>query len=150
MNTPWGASDYREQTPVPGVTFYGTPSHGGYHVTGPALDRIPAQFRESKYTPGYPGWFEEDCDWAIVAVFIPEAFPVPPHDGCTDGYRHVSPIDRRPSVLPCDLCAPQDLARLTLERYRPEVLAYRAGLVVLASDSATMTGPIPRSEGAAM
>lgn len=93
VHTPWGVADSVEVA-GDGVVFYGTPSHGGYHVTGAALERIPPQFREASCAPGWFGWFEEDVDWAIVAVYFPEYFP--------------------PDA--------QDHARATLERYRPAVL----------------------------
>ena len=89
--TPWGKPDSAVRV-SPDVIRYDTPSHGGYHVTGSALDRIPAQFRDG--FAGY-GWFEEDCDWAIVAWFLPELFPA----------------------------EAQDVARATLEHFKPEVLA---------------------------
>lgn len=53
------------------MSFYSTPSHGGYRVTGASLERIPEKYR--RMFAG-PGWFEEDCDWAIVAFFLPELF----------------------------------------------------------------------------
>jgi len=48
--------------------WYGTPSHGGAHVS-PTLNALihDAWRRED-------GWYEEDCDWAIVAFHFPKAF----------------------------------------------------------------------------
>lgn len=66
--TPWGMSDYEEPI-APGVIFYGTPGHGGFHLDAKTNKRIPHIFR----TEG--GWYEEDCEWAIVAYFMPELFP---------------------------------------------------------------------------
>ena len=71
MMTPWGLAD-EVRVLAPGVIDVYTPSHGGIHVTGDALKRIPLYAR-SRSCAG-PEWYEEDCDWAIVARFIPEAF----------------------------------------------------------------------------
>ncbi len=68
--TPWGPADSREVY-SPEVSFYSTPSHGGFRVTGASLKRIPSKYRAGL---GNPGWFEEDCDWAIVAFFNPSLF----------------------------------------------------------------------------
>jgi hypothetical protein len=68
MRTPWGASDYTKAY-TEDIVFYGTPSHGGFRVEGRTIDRIPADHQTTM--SGY-GWYEEDCDWAIVAWFIPE------------------------------------------------------------------------------
>src|SRR3990172_9045469 len=69
--TPWGMADSREIY-SPDVSFYSTPSHGGFRVSGKSLNRIPAKFQSTRYVPR--GWYEEDCDWAIVAFFLPELF----------------------------------------------------------------------------
>lgn len=67
MRTPWGTSDSHE-TIAPGIVFYSTPSHGGYHVS-PALNRT---MPESLRIDG--GWYEEDCDWARVPLAFPGHF----------------------------------------------------------------------------
>ncbi|MEQ8285731.1 hypothetical protein [Thalassospira sp.] len=67
VHTPWGIADHCREY-AEGITFYGTPSHGGFKLSPerlaamhPAL-RVPA------------GWFEEDCEWAKVAFAFPECF----------------------------------------------------------------------------
>lgn len=73
-DTPWGRAQHIEEL-VPGqVWSVSTAGHGGLYVTGDALQRIPQSFRLATFTRS-PQWYEEDCDWAIVARFIPEAFP---------------------------------------------------------------------------
>lgn len=64
--TPWGMSDYEREI-IPGVTFYGTPSHGGIHVTGSPYAYMTAEAREFaiKWTND-PHWYEEDCATAYV------------------------------------------------------------------------------------
>jgi hypothetical protein len=71
--TPWGVHDYRKQVCL-GLWFVSTPSHGGYYVEPQLLPRIPEVFRKATFTR-LEAWYEEDVDWAIVAKFIPEAFP---------------------------------------------------------------------------
>ena len=66
--TPWGASDYQERI-APGIIFYGTPSHGGYHLSPTLQARMPECLRIES------GWYEEDCDWARVPVAFPSSFP---------------------------------------------------------------------------
>lgn len=71
LMTPWGPAedcwDYG-----PGITDYSTAGHGGFHVTGNALERIPGELRASEFSPY--GWFEEDVDAQIVVVCFPELF----------------------------------------------------------------------------
>ncbi len=71
MNTPWGISDSK-QTIARGLSFVGTPSHGGFavadgyarkHLSGAALLRGN---RKGSYY-----FFEEDCDAYIILLEIP-------------------------------------------------------------------------------
>lgn len=66
-STPWGASQmatvYAE-----GVTSHMTAGHGGFHLSMERNLRIDPSLR--KETP----WYEEDAEWAIVAVTFPELF----------------------------------------------------------------------------
>lgn len=89
MRTPWGYSDSKEPTSNPDVTFYGTPSHGGFHVKGKALDRIPPEYHVG--FAGETGWYEEDCDWAIVARFFPELFTAEEREHAENTIRHYHP-----------------------------------------------------------
>ena len=65
MRTPWGLSDYEEDYGA-GIKFYETPHHGGFRVPAALNARVPEYLRRAS------GWYEEDCDWAIVARFFPE------------------------------------------------------------------------------
>ncbi len=71
--TPWGVPDLAVGTGIPGLTFYGTPSHGGYYLRpgSPAEARVPEPARI------VDGWYEEDAEWAILGYYLPEAFPHP-------------------------------------------------------------------------
>jgi len=69
--TPWGIADFATSF-GPGVTFYTTPSHGGFFVATP--DAMPESLR--KRSDRYCGfqWYEEDCEAALVVVAHPELF----------------------------------------------------------------------------
>lgn len=71
MKSPWGAIETMTEI-APGIVQVTTPSHGGIHVSPERLAKMPEELRATPYSAG--GWFEEDCDWALVAVCFPEAF----------------------------------------------------------------------------
>ncbi|NTE56591.1 hypothetical protein G6M78_16065 [Agrobacterium tumefaciens] len=66
-STPWGASQmaviYAE-----GVVAHMTAGHGGFHLSAGRNARIHPVLR--KHMP----WYEEDCEWAIVAISFPDLF----------------------------------------------------------------------------
>jgi len=66
-STPWGMSDQKKRIAV-GIMFYGTPSHGGFHVSAKKNELIPSYFRSKD------GWYEEDTEWAFVALSFPQYF----------------------------------------------------------------------------
>ena len=73
-STPWGVSDHQE-TVMPGLVFHSTPSHGGYGLE-PRLNALVLQrFPGFRTFCGQAGWYEEDCDWAAVALTFPQCFP---------------------------------------------------------------------------
>jgi len=65
--TPWGMSD-SQHTYAPGIIFYSTPGHGGIHLDEEHNNKMPSKLRNAD------GWYEEDCEWAKVALIFPEAF----------------------------------------------------------------------------
>lgn len=65
--TPWGYADTSEKY-IRGINWYSTPSHGGFHVC-PTLNATVPDYMRCK-----DGWYEEDCDWCIVAIIFPHAF----------------------------------------------------------------------------
>ncbi|MDD5060740.1 MAG: hypothetical protein PHN44_00470 [Candidatus Marinimicrobia bacterium] len=67
MQTPWGQSDYRVKI-ADGIVSHNTPSHGGIHVEAQLNSLIPDYMRNES------GWYEEDCEWAVVAVVFPQVF----------------------------------------------------------------------------
>lgn len=66
-STPWGglqmAVVYAE-----GVVAHMTSGHGGFHLSADRNAKVHPLLR--KDTP----WYEEDCEWAIVAVSFPDLF----------------------------------------------------------------------------
>lgn len=68
-HSPWG--DVQNATELaPGIWQSSTASHGGILLS-------PERWQDMtvKGTPySHDGWYEEDCDWAYVAVRFPEAF----------------------------------------------------------------------------
>lgn len=66
-NTPWGVADYSEII-ARGIVSYSTPSHGGIHVSPTLQNEMPEVLRVES------GWYEEDCDWCLVAVAFSQYF----------------------------------------------------------------------------
>lgn len=90
MRTPWGDSDY-EREYADGITFYGTPSHGGFHLSverelelDMKLAAVGLTAREARM--GYPkSWYEEDCSalavvWAWYPLFEDDSNQLASHE----------------------------------------------------------------------
>lgn len=67
-SSPWGQIDCATQI-APGIIRVSTPSHGGIWVAPELRRRI-----DSRWLERASAWFEEDCEWAIVAHSFPEEF----------------------------------------------------------------------------
>lgn len=65
--TPWGPSQTTERC-GPGIMFYTTAGHGGFHVAPTLQATMPDALRLKA------GWYEEDCDWARVVLAFPQYF----------------------------------------------------------------------------
>ncbi len=73
-STPWGQADQIEQIGE-GIYFASTPSHGGYFVPSSLLPAIPEQRQQrALYWSQSRNWYEEDCEWASVALAFPHLF----------------------------------------------------------------------------
>ena len=59
--SPWGQVDY-QRTIIEGIISVGTPSHGGIKLSAKRQAQMPDYMRSDD------GWYEEDCDWALVYV----------------------------------------------------------------------------------
>lgn len=77
--TPWGLADNVEPV-ADGIAFVSTPSHGGYLLSGAALEQMPAYFKAATFGNVGPRWYEEDCDWAMVALAFPQHFKADAYD----------------------------------------------------------------------
>ena len=78
VQTPWGPADFATEY-APGLVLYSTPGHGGFHVSAEWLAQMPEPYRSTvpftqRHGRSGPGWYEEDCDWAIVALSFPQFF----------------------------------------------------------------------------
>lgn len=65
--TPWGPSQTSDKI-APGIMNYTTAGHGGVHVSKKRLAAMPEYLRREK------GWYEEDCEWTLVALAFPQFF----------------------------------------------------------------------------
>lgn len=72
MYTPWGNSQ-NSTVLADGITSVDTASHGGYHLDDKANAKVKMLFPDFRPFAG-EHWYEEDCDWAIVALAFPELF----------------------------------------------------------------------------
>lgn len=70
--TPWGEADHVEHI-ADGITRYSTPGHGGYGLSAARLASMPPALRAVPTWAGR-GWYEEDVDWALVALAFPDHF----------------------------------------------------------------------------
>ena len=74
MPTPWGMGKITEHYSED-LDFVSTPSHGGFKVGQSLLKAIPIEWRQASFNrQGIRGWFEEDCDWCMVALSFPGFF----------------------------------------------------------------------------
>lgn len=83
-STPWGRSQgslsYAE-----GVVCHSTASHGGFHLVAARNQRVDPLLRNRD------GWYEEDGEWAKVALTFPELFTDREREGATRLLRNFEP-----------------------------------------------------------
>lgn len=70
--SPWGKPQH-QQLIAEGIVTLSTAGHGGYHLSDERMAQFQQLFPEFDTWAGGP-WFEEDEDWAAVAVAFPEHF----------------------------------------------------------------------------
>jgi hypothetical protein len=84
---------------APGIVSVSTPSHGGIHLSSERIAEMPKPLQDfvpfRRPQSGLGQWFEEDCDWSVVALAFPQFF--------------------KPSDI--------ESAHKTLKRYKPEIYA---------------------------
>lgn len=77
VETPWGTAQHVTEI-APGIVSYSTASHGGIHLSDERIADMPAALQEfvpfGGPQPGPGRWFEEDCDWSVVALAFPQFF----------------------------------------------------------------------------
>lgn len=66
-SSPWGGVQGGDEL-APGIWMVHTAGHGGIKLSAERNRLVPDYMRAEG------GWYEEDCDWAIVAVVFPEPF----------------------------------------------------------------------------
>jgi hypothetical protein len=72
--TPWGRPDSVTKL-AEGIYAVSTPSHGGIYLDEKANALMPMQWQLGTFRQlGCHGWYEEDCDWSLVAIIHPYAF----------------------------------------------------------------------------
>ena len=71
--TPWGPAQTSKEI-ASGIVRHDTASHGGYYVSPERVAEMPKPLRDFKPWAG-SNWYEEDCDWCIVALAFPQFFP---------------------------------------------------------------------------
>ena len=76
IETPWGPAE--DVTNIAdGIDFISTAGHGGYRLSLTRVMEMPEPYRSYEPFCGRAGWYEEDCDWCVVALAYPQFFP--PH-----------------------------------------------------------------------
>ncbi|MGE3370837.1 MAG: hypothetical protein AB7I79_18920 [Rhizobiaceae bacterium] len=66
-HTPWGTSQGATVF-AEGVVCHSTAGHGGFHLAGDRNAKVGSRLRNAN------GWYEEDAEWAIVAITFPDLF----------------------------------------------------------------------------
>jgi hypothetical protein len=70
--SPWGQVQSSTAIGTTGIYKVETSEHGGLFVPNDLLETMPAALRTNVYGRG--NWFEEDCEWALVALAFPAQF----------------------------------------------------------------------------
>lgn len=83
-STPWGSSQLATSY-GPGVIYHSTAGHGGFHLSADRNRLVdPALRRDSP-------WYEEDNEWAIVALTFPDLFTAYERKCADETIRHSWP-----------------------------------------------------------
>ena len=74
VTTPWGVSNGAGEQIAPGIVWYDTAGHGGFHLSPERHAAVKQRFPDFTTFGGDGPWYEEDCDWAVVVFTFPEQF----------------------------------------------------------------------------
>jgi len=74
-HSPWGTIDSVEEL-ADGITFVGTPGHGGIRLGPERIDEMPEPYRRFQSRHAKPPFYEEDCDWAVPVLAFAEEVPI--------------------------------------------------------------------------
>lgn len=127
--TPWGVADHVVAlNPERTVLRVGTPSHGGIGVhasvnIAPHLLRYAINAEST--SPDEWRWFEEDCNWALVALALPDLFTPEQRESAEATVRNWCPdaweahFGRRPSAEESSRIRELELAERLKNHFRP-------------------------------
>jgi hypothetical protein len=83
-STPWGPAQGIKIIDF-GITNVSTAGHGGIKLSFERNEKMPEYMRNSS------GWYEEDAEWAKVAVVFPQSFDSKTVDAAIDTFRNWHP-----------------------------------------------------------
>lgn len=69
VRCPWGEPDLITRY-ADGILRVITPGHGGFYLSNERLKQMP----EALFEAANGRWFEEDCEWCLVALSFPDEF----------------------------------------------------------------------------
>ena len=72
-SSPWGSIQHRTEI-APGIVSVTTAGHGGIWLSPDRQAVVAAAFPGFVPFVGEGAWYEEDCDWAIVALIFHQFF----------------------------------------------------------------------------
>jgi hypothetical protein len=71
-DTPWGKAQTTEAI-TDGMIAYTTAGHGGIKLSEERFERMPEPYKSVAPFAGRL-WYEEDADWALVALAFPDDY----------------------------------------------------------------------------
>ena len=86
MRTPWGESQGVTEV-YPGILSVSTSSHGGYKLDRKRNSQVDEVWRKAG------GWYEEDCEWAIVALTFKSEFSAETVEGAVRTLKNWLPVE---------------------------------------------------------
>ncbi len=117
-STPWGPGQY-VKTFARGVAEIGTAGHGGLRVSrGLALRTMRKEILACAIERRDYFWFEEDCDYMLVVLSMPEVFPPETQDAAQASVKTWHPDEY--TALTGEAVAVEDSYVLQQRRFKTE------------------------------